>query len=182
MVINAEHIKACAKGDRKAQEYIYKQYSSCVMGVCLRYTRNRDDADDVFQEAFIQIFSKIQTVEKVEALGGWIRRLAVNTAINYYHKNKKFTAISGYEQVHHDDGSHSDMLSQMSAEDIMRLVDKLPDGYKLVFNLFVVEGFKHEEIAEMLKISVGTSKSQLFKAKNMLKELLQTIHIKNYEH
>jgi RNA polymerase sigma-70 factor (ECF subfamily) len=181
MTINAELLKDCAKGDRKAQEFIYKRFASSVMGVCVRYVRDRDDADDVFQEAFIQIFQKINTVEKPEALGGWIRRLTVNTAINFYNKNKKFTAVSGYEKVVEEDGSHTELLSQLNAEEILKLVTRLPEGYRMVFNLYVIEGYKHEEIAEMLQVSVGTSKSQLFKAKNMLKEMLQNIHIKNYE-
>jgi RNA polymerase sigma-70 factor (ECF subfamily) len=181
MTINAELINACAKGERKAQEFIYKKFASAVMGVCVRYVRDRDDAHDVFQEAFIQIFQKIHTVEKPEALAGWIRRLTVNTAINFYNKNKKHSAVSGYEKVYEDDGTHHDLLAQMSAEEIMKIVDKLPDGYRMVFNLYVVEGYKHEEIAEMLNINVGTSKSQLFKAKNMLREMLQTLQIKNFE-
>lgn len=167
-----EIIEGCLQGKASAQEKLYSLYSRRMMAVCLRYTRSRPEAEDIFQEAFIKVFKSIHTWQG-GSLEGWIRRIFVNTAINFYHQNKKF-----FDNV---DASHADSLSsrnenvisQLSNQELLNLVNKMPDGYRMVFNLYVVEGYNHGEIAAMLNIAEGSSKSQLSKARNYLKKLIE---------
>ena len=146
------------------------------MAVCARYTRSRFEAEDVFHEAFVKVFKHLDTYNN-GSFEGWMRRIFVNTAINHYHKNRKLQDQLDYSAVEEITPSGDDIISQISGQELMELVNQLPDGYKVVFNLYVVEGFNHREIGEMLNIAEGTSKSQLAKAKIHLKKLLQKYSI-----
>lgn len=177
-----ELITGCQKGKRKYQEALYQQYSGKVMGICLRYTRDPDEAQDVLQETFIKIFEKIGQVKEPKALPGWVKRIAVNTSINHYHQQKRVYQQSDIEEVFDLPGEEETALSNLSNQELLHLIAQLPEGYRMVFNLYVIEGFQHKEIAEMLNVSEGTSKSQLSKAKSMLKRFFLAMNeTKEYE-
>lgn len=166
-------VRGCQAGERKAQYRLYERYSQRLFGICLRYTEDRHRAHDVLQESFIRIFGKIDQLHDPLQLEGWMRKVTVSTAINHYHQNRKHVNNTDLDTVMFRvaDGG-PDVLSSMNSQELLKLVNTLPPGYKLVFNLFAIEGYSHREIGEMLKISEGTSKSQLNHAKIFLKNHL----------
>lgn len=181
MVPDRKLIEGCIEGKRKAFALLYKRYASGMLGVCMRYCRNKAEAEDVLQEGFIKVFGSIASFRQAGSLEGWIRRIMVNTAIDHYHKLSR----SGYPVSMEDyngmepedeqpqpetDGFFADTLSE---DDLMALIQQLPDGYRVVFNMYAIEGFSHQEIADTLNISVNTSKTQLFKARRWLRKSLE---------
>jgi RNA polymerase sigma factor (sigma-70 family) len=171
-----EMIEGCVKGVRKYQDQLYKRFASLLFGICLRYTKNRMEAQDVLQEVFVKIYNNIHTYHHDGSFEGWLRRIAVNTSITNYRKNLKHAYQEDVEQVviGKDEPMAVEDL-EYTAEEMMLCIDKLPTGYKTVFNLYVIEGFLHKEIADMLGIDVNTSKSQLSRAKMYLQKELATI-------
>lgn len=175
-------IRGCQENDSRAQTAFYNLYKSRLMGICRRYAKSKEEAEDIFQEAFIKIFRSIRTVQKEEAIGSWIRQVVVNTAINYYHQHLKHNnQNTDYEEVTQTSDDHLHIVGQLTNEELLRLINLLPDGYRMVFNLYVLDGFNHREIGEMLEISENTSKSQLSRAKELLRKKLKEIGIVNYE-
>ena len=170
-----ELIQGCKKGKRKAQEALYQKYAHKMMGVCRRYSQNYTEAEDVFQEGFVRVYKYIGKLQKFGALEAWLKRVFINTAINYYQKNKKHHDHLNYDYVHNANDDYENIISNLSNQELLSLVNQLPDGYRMVFNLYVVEGYSHKEIAQSLKISEGTSKSQLSKGKAMLKKQLKQL-------
>ncbi|MDJ1498714.1 sigma-70 family RNA polymerase sigma factor [Cytophagaceae bacterium DM2B3-1] len=171
-----EIIAGCQQQKPAFQEKLYQLYSRKMMAVCMRYTRSRFEAEDIFHEAFVRVFANIHTYNG-GSFEGWLRRIFVNTAINNYHKNRKYQDHLDYSLVEESSPAEDDIVSQISSQELLALINQLPEGYRLVFNLYVVEGFTHREIADMLQIAEGTSKSQLAKAKNYLKDLLHKYSI-----
>jgi RNA polymerase sigma factor (sigma-70 family) len=167
-----EIIQGCLKNEASAQEKLYALYSRRMMAICLRYTRSRPEAEDIFHEAFIKVFKNIHTWQG-GAFEGWIRRIFVNTAINHYHQNRKYFDHVDSSAAETMLSSTDNVLSEISNQELLNLVSQMPDGYKLVFNLYVIEGYNHIEIAEMLGIAEGSSKSQLSKGKAYLKKLIE---------
>jgi len=169
----------CLKGKRKAQEELYNLYGSRMFGVCLRYTQNRMEAEDVLQEGFVKVFKNIQSFKNLgeNSLGNWIKRIMVNTAINYLRDQKKHRYMLDVETTDNisedsENDFFTELISLVSHDEILEIVQKLPQGYRMVFNLFAIEGYSHAEVADMLQISVNTSKTQLFKARmNIVAEI-----------
>lgn len=160
--------EGCSRHDRKCQELLYKKYSSKMMGVCMGYTKDHDTAKDLLQESFIKVFNKIKDYNNEGSLEGWIRRIVVNTAIDYYRKaSKLYVANIDNRKTEPIDNL---ILDQFNNEDLLKLIRKLPEGYRIVFNLNVVEGYTHEEIAEKLGITESTSRSQLSRARKLLQD------------
>ena len=151
------------------------------MGLSRRYTSSREEAEDVFQEAFIKIFKHLDSVEEYRYLDRGVIRTSINTAINYYHKNKRHHEYLAVDVIETFDEQDGNIIDQLDNENLLALIRKLPEGYRLVFNLYVIEGYKHWEIGEMLGISENTSKSQLSRAKTLLKEKLALLGIKKIE-
>jgi len=147
-----------------------------MFGLCLRYTDNRDDAEDILQEGFIKIFKHIGTFRSQGSFEGWMRRIMVHTAIEHYRRNSRYFMV-GIESAP-EVAMESDALSDLSRDEILSLIQDLPVGYRTVFNLYVIEGYPHQDIADMLNISVGTSKSQLSRAKKLLQEKLHAHNIR----
>ena len=172
-----ELIVGCRQKDRQYQEQLYKQYYSMFLLVCARYAKDMQDAEQLLNDGFLKVFTHIGSFKDKGSFEGWMRRIFVNTAINHYHKNRKLQDQLDYSAVEEITPSGDDIISQISGQELLELVNQLPDGYKVVFNLYVVEGFNHREIGEMLNIAEGTSKSQLAKAKIHLKKLLQKYSI-----
>ena len=168
-----ELIKACQAKNPKAQELLYNRYAGRLMGICMRYGAGKDEAKDIFQEAFIKVFENINKVTQVETLNAWIKRIVINTAINHYHQQqKRYTALPElYPETAFDD-AHERIIDQLSQEELLNLIQKLPAGYKFVFNLYAIEGYSHKEIAEMMQTSESNSKNQYAKAKKALQKMI----------
>lgn len=170
-------IKACIKGDKIAQKAIYDLFSVRMLGVCHRYARNAADAEDILQDAFIKVFNKLHQFKFEGSFEGWVRRIVVNTALKKYSLRRYEKEVAGYEYKDKDESSlDPSAYSHLTQKELLDLINNLPDGYRLVFNLYVIEGYQHEEIAEMLKIQPGTSRSQLVKARNMLQKQIIQLH------
>lgn len=172
-------VRGCAKGKAKAQEALYHKYYRTMFGVCLRYCKDRDVAEDVLQDGFIKVFKNIGKYRGTGSLEGWIRRIMVNTALEHHRKSARFIALTDLEEAMSEDTGH-DVVDQMSGEEILELIQALPDGYRTIFNLFAIEGFSHREIATKLNISEGTSKSQFARARKQLQEKVLALQGDNY--
>ncbi len=170
---DSELIKGCMKGDRKAQNQLYQKYKANLFGVCLRYSNSRVEAEDMLQEGFIKIFSDLYQYKPIGPLGGWMRRVVINVALQHIRKNKKFRIFENHEQVVAAYEPDLEIFKNNREEAILKMVQKLPDGYRIIFNLFVIEEFSHREIAEKLGISVSTSKSQYSRARAALRSMLE---------
>ena len=143
------------------------------MGVCLRYSRTREEAIEIVNDGFVKIFSKLDKYSKGLSFKGWLRKIMIHSAIDYFRRNEKHYHSLDISYAHYqDDPSTENILDQLSVEEIMKAIQCLPPSYRMVFNLYAVEGFKHEEIANQLNISVGTSKSNLSIARDKLKRIL----------
>lgn len=174
-VITREVQEEFRRGDRRAFDAVYAAFSAAMYGVCLRYTRCADDAQDVLQEAFIRIYKNCGQYSPEKPLAAWIKTITINCALTYIKRNYRFEL--------HEEETYFDEQQEMetSTEDqeqlrkqLLNILNKLPDGYRTVFNLFVMENLTHKEIAEYLDISESTSKTQFFKAKRMIQQLLET--------
>jgi len=168
----SEIIQGCVENKASAQEKLYALYSRRMMAVCLRYTQSRVEAEDVFHEAFIKIFNKIHTWHG-GSFEGWMRRIFVNTAINHYHQTKKYFDHVDASYAETMVASSDNIIAALSNQELLELIGSMPDGYRIVFNMHVIEGYNHNEIADMLGIAEGSSKSQLSKAKAYLKKLIE---------
>jgi len=146
-----------------------------MYGVCLRYAGNRMEAEDILQEGFIKVFQNLATLHSPEAIDGWVRKIMVNTAINYYTKQLKFQNEVSLKNEVSDATIQEDALSKLSYNELLRILQGLPPGYRTVFNLYVIDGYSHKEIGEFLGISENTSKSQLWRAKASLRNILRRI-------
>jgi RNA polymerase sigma-70 factor (ECF subfamily) len=181
MQFTSEQLIRCKEKEADAQRALYSLFKGAVMGLCRRYTKSKEEAEDVFQETFIRVFQNIYQLNDIKSLEPWIKRIAVNSAVNYYHRNKRHYNQADY--LDHD-GKNEDyelMLANLNDQDLLSFINDLPEGYRIVFNLYVVEGYSHAEIAALLAISEATSRSQLNRAKQALKERLKGIGIFKYE-
>lgn len=160
-------IKKAIDNNREAQKQLFEQYSPKMLGVCRQYVKDLHHAEDLLLQGFLKVFKNLDKFKHEGSFEGWIRRIMVNTCISYLRK-KNLIDLSDEDYVFNNAATES--LENTTVEDIQRLIDKLPEGYKMVFNLFAIEGYKHSEIAEKLGISESTSKSQLFKARKLLQE------------
>lgn len=176
----AEIIEGCLKQKPAAQEALYKLYSARLLAICTRYAHTSFEAEDIFQEAFIKVFKNIDQYKGQGSFEGWLKHIFVNTAINHFHKSKKHNNHQDPEDYADTVTSDTDIIGSISADELTAVISKLPEGYRMVFNLYVVEGFNHKEIADMLGISEGTSKSQYAKAKAYLKKLLTQLRYPHY--
>lgn len=166
-----EIVKGCLEGGRKYQKLLYEKYYGSMMVVCMRYTYDRDEARDVLHEGFMKVFRNLHKYSKGTNLGAWIRRIMINTSIDHYRKMaKRPNLVEINHAVHEIDVQ--DVVSDMSAEEILGMVQKLSPAYRTVFNLYVIEGYPHKEVGKMLGISEGTSKSNLAKARSKLQQMI----------
>lgn len=170
-------IKGCIDGDRRMQELLYQTYSPKMYGVCLRYAGNADDAQDILQDGFVKVFRHLERFRAEGSFEGWMRRIFVNTAIEQYRKKIHTQQVSESHEEQMEDNNWS-VLDKLAVNDILKAVQELSPGYRTVFNLYVIEGYAHKEIAAMMGISEGTSKSQLARAKGILQQLLKKSNLK----
>lgn len=167
----ADIILGCIRGESASQKAVFDRYASRMLGVCYRYARNTADAEDILQDAFIKVFAKIEQFKAEGSFEGWIRKIIVNTALKKYSLTRYSRELQVVEVA---DNQHTledpTAYSHISEKDLLAMINELPDGYRLVFNLYVLEGYPHEEIAQMLGIQPGTSRSQLVKARLLLQK------------
>lgn len=168
-------IKGCCEGSSAAQKVLYKSLCSKMFAVCIRYTNDYHSAEDVLQDGFIKVFKNIDKYRGDGSFEGWVRRIFVNTSIEYYRKKVNMYAVTEIESDHIKtyDGDVVDLLQEA---DLLKLIGELSPGYKMVFNMYVIEGYSHKEIGELLNISEGTSKSQLSRARFLLQEKVNKLH------
>jgi RNA polymerase sigma-70 factor, ECF subfamily len=171
-----ELIQLAVDNNRHAQQKIYSKFSGKMLSVCRQYIKDLHQAEDIMITAFMKVFTSLKNFEHKGSFEGWIRRIMVNECISFIRVQKQVKFI---EDENYAEESFNNIESQFSVEDIQFLIDNLPDGYKMVFNLYAIEGFKHQEIAQMLGINEGTSKSQLSHARKMLQT--QIAKLKNYD-
>ena len=160
-------IKKAIDSNREAQKQLFDQYSPKMLGVCRQYVKDLHHAEDLLLQGFLKVFTNLATYKNKGSFEGWIRRIMVNTCISYLRK-KNLIDLSDDDFIFNN--AAADNLESTTLEDIQKLIDALPDGYRMVFNLFAIEGFKHSEIAKKLGVSESTSKSQLFKARKLLQQ------------
>ena len=169
-VTEQELIQACREEDRRAQKMLYERYSPVMFGVCKRYLKTREDAEDVLVEAFFKVLTNIHQYKGAGSFEGWIRRIVVNEALMFIRRRHNFSMTVEINNI--DAPAPAKAIGRLAEQEILGLLDQLPTGYRTVFNLYVVEGYKHREIGDMLGISINTSKSQLILARKRMQELL----------
>lgn len=164
-------IQGCIRGDRKSQKHLFELFSGKMMAVCLRYARHKMEAEDLLQDGFIKVFQNIAQFKFEGPFEQWVRKIMIHNAIKKYHKksnrNEYINSDDLPEVVENEDG-----LSQLFYNELIEMVEDLPDGYRMVFNLFAIEGYNHKEISEAMGIEESTSRSQLVKARKVLQEKL----------
>lgn len=179
MISDDQIIAGCKKGKRHAFNRLYQKYASTMMSICMRYSGSRSEAEDILQEGFIRIFKKINSFEGRGSFEGWLKRIMVNTAINYYKTNKKYRnhnsldTESGQNLLSVNADEFIEDEGSFKQEELMKMINELPEGYRMVFNLYVFEGMTHQEISGILECSISNSKSQLSKARRYLRKQIE---------
>jgi RNA polymerase sigma-70 factor (ECF subfamily) len=171
-ISESDLISGCIADDRRMQEELYRRLSPRMYAVCLRYAGNTEEAEDILQDGFIKVFKKLSSYRGDGSFEGWARRVFVNTAIEHFRRKKYLQPVTDKEE-NTLEGNYLSVLDQLAERDILALIRQLSPGYRTVFNMYVVEGYTHKEIGEILHISEGTSKSQLSRAKVILQEMVK---------
>ncbi|MCU0471680.1 MAG: RNA polymerase sigma factor [Arcicella sp.] len=172
METEAQLIQACLQNDRNAQRKLYNAYAGRMLVVCNRYAQSTAEAEDILQEAFIKIFLNLDKFRAESTLGAWIKRIVVNTAINHLRSQQHFQEMSDVQDFENQMSDFQTSIEDINFKELIQMIQQLPKGCQMVFNLFAIEGYKHHEIAEMLNITEGTSKSQYARAKAILQHIL----------
>ena len=176
-----ELIRRCCKGERQAQELLYRQFASKMLGVCMRYATDQMEAEDMLQNGFIKVFQKIADFRGEGSFEGWMRRIMVHCSIEYYRRHHKMLQVAELDE-RDEPAVDAAALTRLNANDLLKLIGELSPGYRMVFNLYAIEGFSHREISSIMDISEGASKSQLSRARTILKEKVLQQEGKKYEH
>lgn len=163
-------IQGCIKGDRFAQSRLYGIFGAKMLGVCLRYSKNKEEAEEILQEGFMKVFKFLHQFNHQGSFEGWIRKIMVNCALQKFRSKSSLHAVIDIDTTEQEIPATENVIAQLGTKELLKLVQQLPPGYRLVFNLYVFEGMKHREIAEMLGISEGTSKSNLSDARVILQK------------
>ncbi|HEX8547079.1 MAG TPA: sigma-70 family RNA polymerase sigma factor [Cytophagaceae bacterium] len=168
-----ELVLLCQNGDRRAMERLYNKYASKMRALCLRYSKTSFEVEDIIQEGFIKIFTQIKGFNFQGSFEGWIKRIVINTAINSYWKDKNLNMHVHLDAVDEKGLEPLEIAEQLSIEELYKIINQLPEGYKFVFNMYAIDGYSHKEIAEMLKITESSSRSQYTRARQSLIKLLK---------
>ncbi len=178
MVAENQIIKGCISGKHDSFNMLYKKYAPLMLGICCRYCKTRVEAEDVLQEGFIKVFQKINTYNGKGSFEGWLRRIMINTALNHIKANSKHYYHEDIDLVNNMNIKSDEEIftyeSEINQDQIIRLIQELPAGYNMIFNLYAIDGLTHQEISEELEISINTSKSQLSKARRWLRNKILT--------
>lgn len=171
-ISESDLINGCLEGNRLMQEELYRRFSPKMYAVCLRYASDAEEAQDILQEGFIKIFKKLGSFRGDGSFEGWIRRIFVNTAIEHFRRRRYLQPVSENEE-NTIEGKSASAFDGLAEKDILAMIQQLSPGYRTVFNMYVIEGYSHKEIGNLLDISEGTSKSQLSRAKVILQEMVK---------
>ena len=163
-------IRGCRENNRKSQEMLYRRYARAMYNLCLIYESDRDNAKDILQEAFIKIFRNIDSFDRKGSLQSWMKKIVTNTAIDHYRKNYNEAQLIPIDGIIQPLSNEESVVSILNTKDIISQVNRLPKGARMIFQLHAIEGFSHKEIADLLRISEGTSKSQINRAKQLLQQ------------
>lgn len=163
-----ELIRSCINGNRQSQSKLYELFAPQMFAVCLRYSKNREEAEEILQEGFVQVFKSLETFKHFGSFEGWIRKIMVHCCIKYFRAKSKMHPVINIDSVTREYMVSEDIEARLGKKELLRMVQALPPAYRMIFNLYVFEGMKHREIAEQLEISEGTSKSNFFDAKIIL--------------
>ena len=175
---SAQLIRCCIEGNRLSQKQLYELFAPKMFGVCLRYSKNREEAEEILQEGFVQVFKSLKNFRHEGSFEGWIRKIMVYCAIQHFRSKSKMHRVVHIETANVEEPGSEDILPQLAKKELLKMVQALSPAYRMIFNLYVFEGMKHREIAEHLGISEGTSKSNLFDAKIILqKAVLNSLKI-----
>ncbi|MDQ6480535.1 RNA polymerase sigma factor [Dyadobacter sp. LHD-138] len=180
----SELVQACQKQDSRAQVLFYDRYKAKLMGVCIRYARTVSEAEDIFQEGMLKIFQKITELKNPQSADSWVKTIMIRYAVDYYNQVTRKENLQGpYEDIPLELGTNDpeDLLNKFEVTVLLETINELPDGYRLVINLYFVDGYTHAEIAGILGIVEGTSRSQLLRGRNLLLKKLEQKGIKQYE-
>lgn len=162
-----ELIQECIQGNAMAQKLLYDTYSSRLYAICLRYSKNEEEAQDILQDSFVKIFTKLNTFQFSGSFEGWLKKITTNTAIEYYRKKIDVETV---EEINFSPYLAVDSEKNLEVEELLKMIQELPEGYRVIFNMYAIDGYTHSEIAQKLNISEGTSKSQLSRARAHLQK------------
>jgi RNA polymerase sigma factor (sigma-70 family) len=181
MDFSSEHdiLLGCQNRNPKAQAALYNLYKRRLLGVCRRYCRTVAEAEDVFQEAFVKVFLKIESLKSADALGAWIKAVVINTATDHYRKSLKNNLSVEYTGQENEEIEQEIEFELENRDQLLQIISAMPPGYRLAVNMYYIDGYKHQQIADLLGISLSTSKSQLFHAKAWLKERIEAQKLKD---
>ncbi len=170
-MVDHELVKECLAGNRMALKELYVRFERKMFGVCMSYAKNRMEAEDILHDAYVKVYHNLSSYRGDGPLGGWIRRIMVNTALNHFRENNAINNLIEIETIEDDEADiNKDIVGQINANEMIRYIQELPTGYRTVFNLYVIEGYSHKEIATQLNITESTSKSQLSMARKALQK------------
>lgn len=172
-------VEGCKREDRSSQRKLYEEFYSYGISVCLRYSKSDEEALEILNDGFMKVFTKISRYDKDRSFKGWLRRILINTALDHYRKNEKFYNHKGTDSIKNSESDFS-IEKHLAYEDLLLMIRQLSASYQLVFNLYTIDGYSHEEIADLLNISVGTSKSNLSRARANLRQMLKTLYKEEY--
>ena len=170
-------IKGCKGGESWAQKQLYERYASAMMSVCVRYTGNRESARDLLHDGFIKIFTKINTYTGIGSFSGWVRKVFVTTALESLRANSALKFSADIEEFNDLEDANISAFEQLSANDLLACIAQLPDGFRTIFNLHAIEGYSHVEIAQMLNIQESTSRSQYYRARQILQKNVTYLNV-----
>lgn len=173
---NQKLVKNCIKGNTKAQKELYDLFSARMLSVCFRYAKNKTDAEDIFQSGWLKIFEKIHQLKNIDLIEWWMKKIFVNEALQFYDKTKRLVFTDEDHILDQDDRSDIKIIQAFHYDRITQMIQDLPDKMRMVFNLFVIEGFSHKEIAGMMDVSEGTSKSNLHDARKILQRKITLLN------
>jgi RNA polymerase sigma-70 factor (ECF subfamily) len=168
-----EVVEGCLKGKESAMKKFYEHFQGFALSVCMSYCENRDDALEIMNDGFLKVFKSLEKVENIDRIKPWLRRIMINVAIDHFRKNIKNQTTQLPENIIEPNFGETSVYAKLSSEDIMLAVQSLPTNYRLVFNLYAIEGYSHKEIGEMLKMAESTSRANLSLANGLLREKLQ---------
>ena len=168
-------LKGCKKGKPKSQEALYRRFASAMYGICLQYASSEEDAQDIMQEGFIKVYNKLDQVNNPAAFPGWIRRVMINTALEKYRSQVILQRVDDVKEDIRDEADNG-IFENLTSQELVELIQTLSPRYRMVFNLYAIEGYSHKEISDELGISTGTSKSNLSRARAILQEKIRSIY------
>ena len=174
---NKTLVKECIKGKATAQKTLYNMFASKVLAVCYRYAKNKVDAEDIFQSGWLKVYENIQQLRNSELLEWWVKRIFINEALQFYKKTERINFSDNEYSLERENNQDNKIYLKFQNDEITNLIQALPNKMRMVFNLYIIEGFSHKEIADIMNITVGTSKSQLYEARKILQKQIAQLNI-----